>query len=197
MTRAQTCGSDPYVAVRVGEAATPGPAAGGAPCSAACNTAAIVVIQKLEAQLDDVHLVPSGLRDAAIDILTEAIDEVREGDAQAYDAHLVSAGKKWLTKLCTWCPGFDSLHPADQRRRTDAYLRGGWHAVTALIVRLAAQGAIQLGTCEHTAAEHADDTRDEPIEHEESLGQEPPPDDLFAGPPSEAPPEGYFDELDA
>ena len=56
---------DPHTACRIGEASNPGPAAN--------NIAAIMNIQKLETQLDNVHLAPSGLRDNSIEFLTESI----------------------------------------------------------------------------------------------------------------------------
>ena len=102
----------------------------------ASNMAAILTIQKLETQLDAIHLAPSGLRDAAIQIITEGIGEVRAGDAQAFDSYTESARIKWLGKLGNWYTGFDNLPASDQRICTDAYLRGDWHAASSRIIRL-------------------------------------------------------------
>ena len=130
---------DPWAGRRVGEAPYPGPSTP----SIADNIAATLAIQKLEAQLDQVHLAPSGLRDAAIEIISEAIDEIHAGDHKAYDTHLRSAGEKWSKKLATWYPGFEDIHPVDQRKCVEAYLRCDWHAVNGIVIKLIAHQAIR------------------------------------------------------
>ena len=147
---------DPHVAVRIGEAATPAPSGTQDPSDAPVGTdvatgpftdnlASINTIRKLEEQLDLAHLAPTGLRDAAIEILSEAIEEVQAGDQAPYDTHLQRAGEKWAAKLKGWYPGFEELHPEVQRRCLSAYLRGDWHAVNGIIIQLVAAGAVRPG----------------------------------------------------
>ena len=149
---------------KTGEAAVPGPSSAHETSHAASNVAAILAIQKLEAQLDVIHLAPSGLRDAAIEIITEGINEVRAGDAQAYDSYTESARIKWLAKLGAWYTGFGDLLAADQRKCTDAYLRCDWHAVNSRIIQLLVESAIKPVT--KAAAAHDRQPAEAPEVHE-------------------------------
>ena len=87
------------VARRIGDAAVPGPQDVQNTNQVASSVAAILAIQKLEGQLGAMHLAPSGLRDAAIQIISEGIDEIDANDPKAYDSYFEKARLKWLCEL--------------------------------------------------------------------------------------------------